>query len=48
MKTYDFKQNLDEPYFYKLIKDGKMVFLVLYMDGILLIRNSIEVMSNVK
>ena len=37
IKTFDFEQNVDEPNVYKHIKDGKVVFLVLYVDDILLI-----------
>lgn len=48
MKTYGFKWNLVKSYVYKLIKVGKMIFLVIYMDIIMLIWNSVEALSNVK
>ena len=41
-------QNLDEPYVYKRIKGDKLVFLVLYVDDILLIRNDVGVLTSVK
>ena len=47
-KTYGFEQNVDEPCVYKYIKENKVVFLVLYVDDILLIRNDVETLSNVK
>lgn len=47
MKTYDFDQNLNDPFVYKLIKDGKVIFIVLYVDDILLIANSIELLLDV-
>ena len=42
------RQNVDEPYVYKYIKEKKVVFLVLYVDDILLIGNDVETLSNVK
>ena len=48
IKTYGFEQNVDEPCVYKLIDNHKVVFLVLYVDDILLIRNDVEKLSNVK
>ena len=39
---------MDEPYVYKKINKGKVVFLVLYMDDILLIRNDIGYLTDVK
>ena len=48
IKTYGFEQNVDEPCVYKYIKEKKVVFLVLYIDDILLIRNDVETLSNVK
>jgi hypothetical protein len=38
----------DEPCVYKYIKEKKVVFLVLYVDDILLIGNDAEILSNVK
>ena len=48
IKTYGFKQNIDEPCVYKLIKEKTVVFLVLYIDDILLIVNNVAKLSNVK
>ena len=48
IKTYDFKQNEDEPCVYKLIKESSVVFLILYVDDILLIGNDVGVLSSVK
>ena len=43
-----FEQNVDEPCVYKHIDDKNVVFLVLYIDDILLIGNDVEKLSNVK
>ena len=48
IKTYGFEQNVDEPCVYKCIDNKKVVFLVLYVDDILLICNDLEKLSNVK
>ena len=48
IKTYGFEQNVDVPCVYKYIKEKKVVFLVLYVDDILLIGNYVETLSNVK
>ena len=48
IKAYGFEQNVDEPCVYKYIKENKVVFLVLYVDDILLIGNDVETLSNVK
>ena len=48
IKTYSFEQNVDEPCVYKYIDNKKVVFLVLYVDDILLIGNDVETLSNVK
>ena len=48
IKTYGFEKNVDEPCVYKYIKEKKVVFLVLYVDDILLIGNDVETLSNVK
>ena len=45
---YSFEKNLDEPCAYKRIQGTKVVFLVLYIDDILLIGKDIEVLSSVK
>ncbi len=48
IKTFGFEQNVDEPYVYKNIKERNMVFLVLYIDNILLIGNDVGELSSVK
>ena len=48
IKTYGFEQNVNEPCVYKYIKEKKVVFLVLYVNDILLIGNDVETLSNVK
>ena len=41
IKTYDFIKNGEKPYIYKWANDSVVIFLMLYMDDILLIRNDI-------
>ncbi|KAI9180476.1 hypothetical protein LWI28_005164 [Acer negundo] len=41
-------KNPDEPCVYKRIKGDKLVFLILYVDDILLIRNDVGVLTSVK
>ena len=48
IKSYGFEQNVDEPCVYKRIIDKKVVFLVLYVDDILLIGNNVGALSDVK
>ena len=48
IKPCGFKQNVDEPCVYKNFKDKKVVFLVFYVDDILLIENDIRVLTSVK
>ena len=48
VKAYGFKQNVDEPCVYKHFKNKKIVFLVLYVDDILLIGNDIGMLTLVK
>ncbi|WJZ97236.1 hypothetical protein VitviT2T_015857 [Vitis vinifera] len=45
IKSYGFEQNLGEPCVYKQIGGDKVVFLVLYVDDILLIGNDVESLS---
>ena len=45
---YGFEGSPNEPCVYKRIQGTKVVFLVLYVDDILLIGNNIEVLSSVK
>ena len=48
IKTYGFEQNVDEPCVHKLINNGSEVFLILYVNDILLIGNEIRKLSEVK
>ena len=48
VKSFGFFQNLDEPCVYKRIKGDKLVFLILYVDDILLVRNDVGVLTSVK
>ena len=48
IKTFSFEQNVDEPCVYKYIKETKVVFLVRYVDDILLIGNDIGLLYDVK
>ena len=48
IKSFGFEQNVDEPCVYKKIIKSKVVFLVPYMDDILLIENDIGYLTNVK
>ena len=48
IKSFGFEQNLDEPCVYKRHQDKVIMFLVLYVDDILLIGNDVGVMLSVK
>ena len=48
IKSYGFEQNVDEPYVYKRIVNTTIVFLVLYVDDILLIGNDVRFLNDVK
>ena len=48
IKTYGFEQNIDEPCVYQLKANQIVVFLVLYVDNILLIGNNVKKLSDVK
>ena len=48
IKSYGFQQSIDEACVYKLIKERSVVFLVLYVDDILLIGNNVKILSDVK
>ena len=48
IKSYDFEQNVDVPCVYKCVIDRNVVFLVLYVDDILLIMNDVRILSDVK
>ena len=47
IKSFGIEQNLDEPCVYKRHRDKVVMFLVLYVDDILLIGNDVGVMSSV-
>ena len=48
IKSFGFEQNLDESCVYKRHRDKVVMFLLLYVDDILLIGNDVGVMSSVK
>ena len=48
VKTYGFTQFEDEPCMYKMIHEGIVVFLILYVDDIPLIGNDVGKLSEVK
>ena len=48
IKTYGFVKNREEPCIYKWAKSFVVIFLVLYVDDILLIRNDILALQSVK
>jgi hypothetical protein len=48
VKGSGFIKNVEEPYVYKKINGSTIVFLVLYVDNILLIENDIPMMEVVK
>ena len=48
IKFFVIEQNTDEPYVYKKCKQNVVIFLILYVDEILLIENDVEALSIVK
>ena len=48
IKSYGFKQNIDEPCVYNRDIDKKVIFLVLYVSDILLVGNDVEILLDVK
>ncbi|GJW80874.1 retrotransposon protein, putative, ty1-copia subclass [Tanacetum coccineum] len=48
IKRYGFTQNPDEPCVYKKASGSIIVFLILYVDGILLMGNNIPMLQDVK
>jgi hypothetical protein len=48
VKGFDFIKNVEEPCVYKKVSESTVVFLVLYVNDILLIRNDIQMMEAVK
>jgi hypothetical protein len=48
VKGFDFIKNVEEPCVYKKVNGSAVVFLILYVDDILMIRNDILMMEVVK
>ena len=48
VKEFDFVQNEDDPCVYRKADKGNLVFLVLYVDDILIMGNNIEMLKSVK
>ena len=48
IKSYGFHQNLDEACVYKLNREKSVVFLVLYIDDILLIGDNVKLLIEIK
>ena len=48
IKSFGFDQNEEEPCVNRKMQDDIVVFLILYVDDILLIGNDFEMLSNVK
>jgi hypothetical protein len=48
VKGFGFVKNVEEPYVYKKVSGSTFVFLVLYVDDILLIRNDIPMLEAIK
>ena len=48
IKIFGFDKSPNDPCVYKRIQGVIVIFLVLYVDNILLIRNDVKVLSNVK
>jgi hypothetical protein len=48
VKEFGFIKNVEEPYVYKKVSGSAVVFLVMYVDDILLIENDIPMMKVVK
>ena len=48
IKSFGFHQSVDEACVYKLIKERYVVFLVLYVDDILLMGDNVKLLTEVK
>ena len=48
VKSIGFRKSIDESCVYSKIKDGKVVFLIPYVDDIVIIRNDVESLTSVK
>ena len=48
IKSFGFEQNTDEPCVYKKCERSVVIFLILYVDDILLIGNDVGALSTIK
>ena len=48
VKGFDFIKNEEEPCVYKRVSGSKLMFLILYVDDILLVGNDIPMLESVK
>lgn len=48
IKSFGFVKNPNESYIYKWVKDHVIIFLILYMDDILLMGNDVGIITEVK
>ena len=48
VKGFDFIKNEEEPCVYKKVSGSKLLFLILYVDDILLVGNDIPMLESVK
>ena len=48
IKEFDFIKNVDDPYVYKKVSGSEIIFLILYVDVILLIGNNVSLLKEVK
>jgi hypothetical protein len=48
VKGFDFVKNIEEPCVYKKVSGSEVIFLILYVDDILLIGNNSPMMKVVK
>ena len=48
IKSYGFHQSLDEACVYKLYREKSIVFLVLYIDDILLMGDNVKLLTEIK
>ena len=48
IKSYDFVRNEEEPFVHKWVIGSMIIFLVLFVDDILLIKNEITVLQRIR
>ena len=48
IKSFDFIKNEEKLYVYKRVSESAIIFLILYVDDILLIRNDIAILTSIK